>query len=100
MATPIKPSQVQSAKNAKIPDAVIDAFNQLIIENWDGSSATIKQSQAVSRILETMKIPRHKIFNDNLLDVESLFRKAGWIVDFDRPGYNETYEGFWVFAKK
>lgn len=97
---PIKPSQVQGKKNAAFPDEVIEAFNELIVENWQGNSATVKQGQVVGRIMAKMQITSAEIYQNNYLDVEPLFRKAGWKVMFDKPGYNETYEGYFVFSKE
>jgi hypothetical protein len=42
---------------------------------------------------------RDKIFNDKLLDVEPIFRDAGWTVIFDKPAYNESYSSTFEFKK-
>lgn len=36
------------------------------------------------------------------LDVEDVYRAAGWEVTYDKPGYNETYDATFTFrsAKK
>jgi len=99
MAKPITPKEVQDLKNATFPDEVIEVFNELIVENWDGHSATIKQDVAAGRIAKRMKITRAKVFDRSLLDIEDVFQKAGWKVDYDKPGYNETYDAFFRFTK-
>jgi hypothetical protein len=40
------------------------------------------------------------MFNKHWFDIEDIYRKAGWAVEFDKPGYNESYESFFVFKKK
>jgi hypothetical protein len=33
------------------------------------------------------------------MDVEDVYQKAGWEVEFDKPGYNEDYEANFKFSK-
>ena len=97
---PIKPSEVTKVKASAIPPKVIEAFNELIAENWDGSSARITQDEAVSRIMKKLKLKRREtIFDNGYLDVESTFEEAGWDVKFDKPGYCESYEAYFVFSE-
>ena len=98
---PISPNEVQEVVNAALPDGVIEAFNELIAENWSAPSkqAKVTQNEAIERILSKMDVERQAIFDKNWLDVEPLFRKEGWIVKFDKPGYCETYEGYFVFSR-
>ncbi len=101
MPGPIKPKEVQSKKDAALPQEVFDVFNQLIIDNWDGHSATVLQDEACERICKALKIKSCQTALDRgLLDVESAYRKAGWKVEFDKPGYNESYDAHFVFSKK
>jgi len=93
---PITPNEAIKA----LPDEVIEAFNDLICENIDGKTAKITQNQAVDRITAKLEIPRDAVFKRGYLDIEDIYRKAGWKVDYDKPGYNETYEGFFTFTKK
>ncbi len=92
---PLKPSEIVEAKKESIPDQVFEAFNELIAENWRGSSATFRLSEV------------HKLVNKKLggcklgwLDVEPVYRKQGWKVDYDAPGYNESYPATFTFSKK
>jgi hypothetical protein len=98
MAGPIKPSEVD--KTTVIPDVVFDIFNTLITEKWDGDQAIVLQDTVVERITRTLGCPRHTVFDRNLLDIESAYRKAGWTVVYDKPGYNETYPATFIFKKK
>lgn len=49
---PLKPSQVERKKHEMMPDGVIEAFNELIGEHWDGHSAVFTRSEAVAAILK------------------------------------------------
>ena len=103
MTEPIKPKDIVSAKKESMPDQVIEAFNELIAEKWDGSSSTVKQSDAVKRIISKFgwdKTQSNELFDNHWLDVEPIFRKAGWKVEYDKPGFNETYPATYTFEKK
>ena len=97
---PIKPSEVQGKKDSSIPPEIIEAFNELIVENWNGSSAAFKQKDAVGRIRMKLDMSSEDLFKNNYLDIEPLFRKAGWKVEFDKAGFNETYDSFFVFSTR
>lgn len=45
-------------------------------------------------------MPADEVFKKGWLNVEYLFRAAGWEVQYDKPGYNETYEAYFTFSKK
>jgi acyl carrier protein phosphodiesterase len=105
MTQPIKPSEITKAKQAAIPDEVIETFNELVAEKWDGSSATVRQTDAVKAILAKRKpaidrLREQDLYDRHWLDVEDIFRAVGWKVEYDKPGYNETYEATFTFRKK
>lgn len=95
MIKPITPNEVLDAK--KIPDEVIKIFNNLIIEKWEGQSATIAQNEVVEKISNNLKICRQSVFNRGYLNIESLFRDFGWLVTHSKPDYNSEDEAFFVF---
>ena len=97
---PVEPSEIHLKKKEIFPDEVIDAFNQLIIKNFDGNSAFIKQEDAIKLIQSKMEITRENLFKNKWLDVEEIYRYYGWNVVYDKPGYNETYEPSFTFTKK
>ncbi len=101
MTAPITPQEAIEKKNASFPDEIIDAFNELIAQDFDGFSATVYQKDVVALIKKKLKIESSDvIFKKKWLDVEPIFRKAGWEVDFDKPGYNESYEPCFKFSRK
>lgn len=96
---PIKPSEVVAKKKKDIPNEVFEAFNELITQNFDGHSATIKQDEVVALIVKK-GLKRNAIFNNHWLDVEDVYRAGGWNVVYDKPGFNENYEAFFEFTPK
>lgn len=96
---PISPNQVVELKRTNMPDSVIEIFNDEIARTWNGRYAQIKQDGLVARIMEKLEITRSAVFDNHLLDVEDIYRKEGWTVEYDKPGYNETYEATFKFSK-
>ena len=98
---PIKPGEIQDIKNAIIPDIIIDCINELLLKNWNGERATFKQNELLEIILlKDTTLTGQKLMKEHLLDFEDIYRKQGWVVEYDKPGYNEEYEAYFVFKKK
>ncbi len=99
MAKPISPDDVGSIRTHSFPPGVIEAFNALIALKWNGAAARITEDEAVLAIIAKTGVTRQAVFGNRWLDVESCFRAAGWKVDYDKPGYNETYEASFTFTR-
>ena len=97
---PITPKEVTEKKLASIPDEVIEAFNELIVQNWDGHRASILQDEVCKLAAKKLKCTTDIIYDNSWLDVENIFRKSGWKVAYDKPGYNESYAASFSFTKK
>ena len=46
---------------------------------------------------EDGKLSKDMIFENHWLDFEPIFRKAGWKVSYDKPGYGENYKALFIF---
>jgi hypothetical protein len=93
---PISPSQVKK----EIPEGVIEAFNELIQKYYQDGRAQFKLDEAVKLVCKKMKCKRDVPCDEHWMDVESLYEHAGWKVEFDNPGYNETYPATYTFRRK
>ena len=97
----ISPNEVVAQKQKNIPEIVFEAFNELIAENFTGSSAIVKQDDVIGLILSKSGfLSRQEVFDKGWLNVEEVYEEVGWDVVYDKPGYNETYKAFWIFTKK
>jgi len=96
--SPIKPNEIAGRKEETFPDAVLESFNQLIAEKFSGNSATIEQDD-VLKLMVDKGLDRDEIFRRGWLDVEDVYRAAGWHVEYDKPGYNETYPATFTFRR-
>ncbi len=103
MTKPVTPQEALKLKESKIPDYVFAAFNELISENIVHGRAKVNQPKVVERIIREAKelgidLLRSDIYSNGWLDVEDVYRKAGWKVEYDKPGYNESYDAYFVFT--
>ena len=94
---PITPKQADGIKIQQIPDFVIRSFNELITKEFNGYSAIIKQKDVMVLAKKYSDCPEK--FEYQWLDVEEVYKKAGWKVQYDRPGYNESYDAYFEFRK-
>lgn len=95
MAKPITPDEATRI----VPDTVIEVFNELIREKIHNKTALIKQDEVVVRVCERTGVERHTIFQNGWLDVEPIFRAAGWHVEFEKADYTGLSESFFTFKK-
>jgi hypothetical protein len=100
---PITPAQAKAQKHQVIPDYVIEAFNSCILKNIKaGGTAQFTQKEVVTEIIS--KAPegtdKRSISANNWLDIELCFEAAGWRVEYDKPGYNETYDATFTFTPR
>ncbi len=96
---PIKPREVAAVQRSQIPPEVIEVFNELIAKELSSNSAVVQQEDVVKRIVEKMGVERKEIFDGKWLNIEAIFRNAGWKVEYDSPGYSETYGAKFIFTK-
>lgn len=112
MIKPISPNEVMKYKENIIPDYVFGAFNHLIALKFDGSKSVIKQDEVITLIIQFARKTdnrlnfsdqigkfKERLFEDKMLDIEPMYRKEGWVVEYDKPAYCENYEAFWTFKK-
>ena len=97
--TPISPEEVHELKQQLLPDEVIRVWNQLIAENFRGSISVIYQDEALARLETALDCSRDTVFKKGYLEIEDIYRKVGWTVKYDKPGYNEDYRAFFRFTK-
>jgi hypothetical protein len=95
---PITPGQARTKRTNSIPDEVLEAFNELIVENLRGRFSCFRQEAVEKRIMEKLKVSNQHIYESRWLDVEEIYRNAGWEVKYDAPGYNENYPATFDFT--
>lgn len=92
---PVSPAEARVGKINVIPDFVIQAFNELIIQNLVGNTSSFKQDEVIARIKQLSNQER---FDFWWLNVEEMYRMFGWKVEYEKPGYNETGYANYTFT--
>lgn len=86
-----------------VPHEIIGATNSLIQERWDGEQSRFTLEELRARVAElhpTDDPHRDKNwFESKSYDVEPLFRTYGWSAEFDKSGYNESYDSYFIFKR-
>ena len=103
MAKVYSPEDVLKKRVETIPDYVIDAFNDLLTENYQEDETIIEQEDIIRKILEYStddELTRETIFKKHYLDIENLYRNNGWEVDYEKPAFDELFEPFFIFKPK
>ena len=97
---PIDVDKIDELFQKQIPECIIDAVNKLIISHYSPTKkeATIKQDE-IRDMVVTEEMSRNKIFKNNWLDIEDIYRNVGWIVEYEKPAYCETWDAYFVFKK-
>jgi hypothetical protein len=94
---PFTPNEALNSHSHQIPDAVIEVVNGLLSQRvGSGRHIYIHQKEVIDALLMRGFV-REEIFAKNMLDFEGVFRASGWVVTYDKPAYNESYDAFWIF---
>lgn len=103
---PISPIEAKGKKIETIEPEIIEATNELIIERLSGRRAEVLQKDIVARYKVVCKrkskrpLSEDVLYKKHQLDIEDVFRQAGWSVTYDKPGYNESYDASFIFKQK
>lgn len=98
---PVTPGKVidEHAKGSFIPQEVVEAVNELLLENGGrGGAVQIMQKAIIERVQQKLPgLTSQEIYKRKYLDFEKLFQTYGWTVTYDGPAYNESYEPYFMF---
>lgn len=100
MVKAISPDEIPVQKVLDMPDEVIECWNSMIARAYSGGSARITLKEASAELQNLFGKTHSEIRKLGYLDIEDVYRAEGWKVLYDSPGYNETYEAFYVFSKR
>ena len=100
MSKPITPAEVVDKKKEQLPNEVIDAFNALIAANITNGRARIRVEDIITLIKLKLGVTREQVYEKHYLDVEDIYREVRWKVEYDQPGYCESYDATFTFTAK
>lgn len=94
---PISPQDLRGQVEHAIHPSMIRAVN-VLLTRFDGYSLTLTQEEIIEKFLELEPtISEDEIFQKKWLDFEGMYRREGWSVVYDKPGYNESYRPYYTF---
>ena len=98
---PVGPQEALELKIQRLPPKVIETWNRVIADHLTSDfTSNFFQDYIVNALAAAMVVTREKVFESNWLDVEEIYRREGWKVTYDRPGFNETYKATFSFESK
>jgi len=98
---PITPKELDSTLGSDIPDVIITVVNEMLKKAYrKGQSVTLLQKDIVREVVKRSEYTSAQIYENNWMDFEPIFEKAGWRVDYDKPAYCETYDASFKFTPK
>lgn len=98
---PVTPKEIMENLEYTIHPSIIQAVNCLLKEKYKGKEVSIKQKDILKKAREfTPELTNQKIFDNHYMDFESIFRKAGWKVEYHSPDRDESFEEFFRFSSK
>jgi hypothetical protein len=82
----ITPTDIRQLKADGIPEEIITAFNSLIVKNWDGNKAVIRQEEVAERAKGLFYMAKgidvQDIYDRHWLEVELIYEAKGWNVRY------------------
>lgn len=91
---PISPEECIAAQYTIVPEWVIDLFNDLITQKWDGTKSVISEKY-VEESINSKGYSFNKARNGGMLKIEPLYARKGWNVRFDTENQDNK---FWIFT--
>lgn len=97
---PLTPEEVASQKEHQIHPQIIASINELLVTHYIPGTITIKQQEILDLFLgrTSEDWTLNRVFKEKQLNIESVYKKYGWKVEYDKPGFNESGEAFFKFT--
>lgn len=97
---PITPEELMKSFDSLIHPSMIKTIN-LLLSRFNGYSVRFTEQELIDQFLIfEPSYDRSRIFDERHLEFEGLYIRAGWIVESERPGFDESFEPFYIFKIK
>lgn len=99
VSNPLTPQEI--LENREIDHRIIDAVNQILKDKFIGHDLKITLPEIKDKMVSMFGGINFKdLFDRKQFDFEKIYEKYGWKVEFDKPGYSENYDSFYMFRPK
>lgn len=86
-------------KNYEIPDLVIVIVDSMLKDRWQNNSAILFISDIIKSIQVVCNKTESEILNKHWLDIEPIYRQAGYDVEYHKPEINSIDKAYFKFSK-
>lgn len=100
MTKPISPSEITTKQIEMIPDRIIEVWNTMLAQKFNGTSATVYQREIISAIQAAWDADERYILTQGWLDIEEIYRQVGWMVEYVKRGIGDNFESHFIFTRK
>jgi hypothetical protein len=95
---PITPDEAEAVQVRRIPDFVIESFNELIKQNYDSGNAEFSHHDVVALVQTKDRVtPLGQMEHEGWFEAKDLFERSGWRVT---TSYSLSGRMTWHFYKK
>tara|TARA_B100000508_G_scaffold105538_1_gene83716 strand:+ start:3692 stop:4000 length:309 start_codon:yes stop_codon:yes gene_type:complete len=99
-AKALSPKELEKFRKDSIPDIVMETFNQMLADCY-GTGYVIIHDKDIVAALVKKGLDRSEIYRKGWLGLaRDMYRKQGWNVYYDAPGYCESYDAYTRFSSK
>ena len=96
---PIRPDEIGAVKEKIFPDAVMEAFNELISADFEDGQATVRQDEVVALMIKK-GLSGKDIDKHGWLNIEEIYGKD-WKVEYDKSDSdNSSYFTFTIRKRR
>lgn len=101
LIVPLTPEVAMQSHYKNVPGKVIECWNKCIQENLQVRGKKVSSrfllEELSDKIKQEMECSHDEAQKKGWFDLEDVFRKQGWKVSYDQPGYNESYKAHYEF---
>lgn len=97
---PLPADQIDSSKPYEIPELVIVLINNMLREVWDNGSAILFTKDIMQKLKLVFNKTEQEILQMHWLDIEPIYRKAGYNVEYIKPAYGEQGDSYFKFENQ
>ncbi len=99
--TPISPDEIMDNLDKIIPQYVILSVNDLLKQRFrDTGGVKMTVNEVVAKIQSRHNISKQSLLDNKYLDFEPLYRDNGWVVEFEKPDRDQSFDSYYYFTKK